>query len=64
MAEPVKVRTDGDNFASIEHGRVLVELSKDGNSPSCPSSWTWELWFDECAIDGTCDEAALAAGTT
>lgn len=56
----VKVKTDGDMFASLEHERVLVELSKDGDSPNCPRSWTWELWFDGAAIDGTSEEASLA----
>ena len=60
MSAEVKVKTDGDNFASIEHERVLVEFSKDGDSPNCPNSWTWGLWFDGCEIDSTCDEASLA----
>lgn len=57
----VKIKTDGDNFASLEFERVLVEFSKDGDSPSCPNSWTWGMWFDGCAIDGTCEEMSLAA---
>ena len=61
MTANIRVKTDGDNFASLEHERVLVEFSKDGDSPNCPNSWTWGLWFDGCAIDGTCEEASLAA---
>lgn len=61
MSSKVKVKTDGDYFAFLEHERVLVEFAKDGDSPNCPRSWTWGLWFDGCAIDGTCDESSLAA---
>ena len=56
----VKVSTDGDNFASIEYNRAIVELSKDGDSPSCPNSWTWTLYFDGCGIDGCEEEMSLA----
>lgn len=56
----IRVKTNGDDFASLEFERVLVEFSKDGDSPNCPNSWTWQRWFDGCAIDGTCDEASLA----
>lgn len=55
----VKVKTSGDDFASLEHERVLLELSKDGDSPNCPRSWTWDVWFDGEHIDGTCEEASL-----
>lgn len=57
----VHVKTDGDSFASLEFDRILVEFSKDGDSPNCPNSWTWHMWFDGCAIDGTCDEMSLSA---
>ena len=56
----VKVKTDGDNFASLEFDRVLVEFSKDGDSPNCPNSWTWGLWLDGNMVDGTSDEMSLA----
>lgn len=56
----MKVKTDGDTFASLEHERVLVEFSKDGDSPNCPRSWTWDMWFDGEHIDGICDEMSLA----
>lgn len=55
-----KVKTDGDNFALIEHGRALIEFEKDGDSPNCPCSWTWCLWCDGEQLDATCDEASLA----
>lgn len=57
----MRVKTDGDSFASLEHERVLVEFSKDGDSPNCPRSWTWDLWFDGEHIDGTSDEMSLAS---
>lgn len=57
----IKVKTDGDSFASMEHERVLVELTKDGDSPNCPRSWTWGLWFDGSYIDGSIDESSLAS---
>lgn len=62
MGEMVTVRTDhvGGDFASIECDRVLVELSKDGDSPSCPWSWTWGLWLDGISLDGTSEETSLA----
>lgn len=56
----VKVKTRDDYFASLEHERVLVEFSKDGDSPNCPLSWTWDMWIDGEHIDGTCEEASLA----
>ena len=57
----VKVKTDrGGYFASLSHERVLVELDKDGDSPNCPNSWTWGLWFDGTLIESTCDETSLA----
>lgn len=59
MGAKVTVKTDGDMFASLACERVLVELSKDGDSPACPNSWTWEIWFDGCAIDGSVDEMSL-----
>jgi len=55
----VKVCTDGNDFVSLEHERVLLEISKDGDSPNCPRSWTWNMWFDGEHIDGTCEEASL-----
>ena len=56
----VKVKTDvGGYFASLENDRVLLELTKDGDSPQCPFSWTWDMWFDGEHIDGTCEEASL-----
>lgn len=55
----VRVKTNGDDFASLEHERVLLELSKDGDSPNCPRSWTWNMWFDGEHIDGTCEESSL-----
>ena len=57
----VSVKTDGDSYASLEHERVLIEFSKDGDSPNCPRSWTWGLWLDGEPIDGVCNEASLAA---
>ncbi|MBQ3339785.1 MAG: hypothetical protein IJG82_09400 [Atopobiaceae bacterium] len=57
----VRVRTNGDNFASMDFKRVLVEFSKDGDSPNCPNSWTWGMWLDGNMIDATCDEKSLAA---
>ena len=60
MSAPVDVKTDGDAFANLECGAVLVELAKDGDSPSCPNSWTWHLWIDGNHIDATCEEASLA----
>ncbi len=56
----VKVKAGGDGyFASLENERVLLELTKDGDSPNCPLSWTWDMWFDGEHIDGTCEEASL-----
>ena len=56
----VKVKTDGDNYAWLECGDVRVDFSKDGDSPACPNSWTWEMWFDGNLIDSTCDETSLS----
>lgn len=56
----VRVKAGGDGyFASLENERVLLELNKDGDSPNCPLSWTWDMWFDGEHIDGTCEEASL-----
>lgn len=58
----VTVKTDGGGyFASLEHERVLIEFNKDGDSPNCPWSWTWRMWFDGEYIDGAIDEASLSA---
>ena len=60
-AGKARIRTDeGGYFASLEVGRALVELVKDGDSPACPDSWTWGAWYDGERIDGTCEEASLA----
>lgn len=56
----VKVKAGGDGyFASLENERVLLEMTKDGDSPNCPRSWTWDMWFDGEHIDGMCEEASL-----
>lgn len=56
----VKVRTtDSGDFAQLTCERVLLELSKDGDSPNCPMSWTWGAWFDGSYVEGTCDEMSL-----
>ena len=60
MSGQVKVKTDGDGFASIEYGMALVEFQKDGDSPNCPRSWTWGLWYDGNLLDATCDETSLS----
>lgn len=60
MSEAVRVKTDkAGYFASIDYERVLIEFSKNGDSPQCPNSWTWDMWLDGEHIDGTCDEASL-----
>ena len=64
MSEKVSIRTDGDTFATLEAGAALVELTKDGDSPNCPFSWTWGVWYDGCQLDGSCDEASLSSTTT
>ncbi len=56
----VDVKTNGDTFAWLECGDVRVEFSKDGDSPACPNSWTWEMWLDGNLINSTCDETSLA----
>lgn len=56
----VSVKTDGDMFASFECGAALVELSKDGDSPNCPNSWTWGLWYDGEYLSGTAEEGSFA----
>lgn len=57
----VNVNTDvGGYFASLQCGDVLVEFSKDGDSPACPLSWTWCMWHDGNYIDGTIEEMSLA----
>lgn len=57
----VVVKTDGIGyFASMECGCVLLELSKDGDSPQCPRSWTWNAWYDGDYIGGSCEEASFA----
>lgn len=61
MSDRFRVHTDGDNFASLECGRVLVEFNKDGDSPQCPRSWNWGLWYDGEYLDGTLEEASLSA---
>lgn len=55
------LKTTDDNFASIEHERVLIEFSKDGDSPNCPRSWTWSLWFDGQMIESDIEETSLAS---
>ena len=58
----VRVKTDkGGYFARLDYERVLVELTKNGDSPQCPNSWTWSMWFDGDYIDGTSDEGSLHA---
>ena len=59
MQPKVKVKTNGDSFASLEYEGVLVEIEQDGDSPNCPNSWTWGLWFDGEYLEGTSDEASL-----
>lgn len=57
----VNVNTDaGGYFASLQCGDVLVEFSKDGDSPACQHSWTWGMWLDGNYIDGTIEEMSLA----
>lgn len=56
----VKVKTDDDMFASLSHERVLVEFTKDGDSPNCPRSWTWGMWLDGYPMDNSCEESSLA----
>ena len=58
--DEVQVQTNGDDYAVLEHGMAMVELSKDGDSPSCPRSWTWDIWYDGNSLDSTCDESSLA----
>ena len=60
MTPSVKVLTDGDSFAKLECNRVEIEFTKDGDSPNCPRSWTWGLWYDGNYIGGTGEEASLA----
>lgn len=55
----VKVKTDGDNYAILECGMTEVELSKDGDSPACPNSWTWCVYRDGDLLDSTCEETSL-----
>lgn len=58
----VRVKTDkGGYFASLDYERVLVEFTKNGDSPQCPNSWTWSMWFDGGYIDGACEEGSLHA---
>ena len=59
MGHQVIVETDGDMFASLEHERALVEFRKDGDSPNCPRSWTYGLWFDGNYITGNGEEMSL-----
>ena len=59
MAVSVKVKTDGDNYAILECGMTEVELSKDGDSPACPNSWTWCVYRDGDLLDSTCEETSL-----
>lgn len=56
----MRVRTDGDMFANLECERALIEFTKDGDSPACPNSWTYELWFDGNLIENNTLEASLA----
>ena len=60
MNEGVRVRTDGDNYAILECGMTEVELSKDGDSPACPNSWTLRVYLDGYLLDSTCEETSLA----
>lgn len=55
----VRVRTNGDDFASLECGAALIELTKDGDSPACPDSWTWYLWYDGQLIDSDILETSI-----
>lgn len=57
--KPVRVSTDADGFASMTCERALVELSKDGDSPNCPHSWTYAVWFDGDPVVSSCDETTL-----
>lgn len=56
----IKVKTDGDMFASLECESVLVEFSKDGDSPACPNSWTWNIYYDGNLLDGTSEELSFS----
>ena len=56
----VTVKTDGDNFAKLKCGDVVLEFEKDGDSPACPNSWTWEVWVDGVPFDCNDNEASLA----
>ena len=64
MGVPVSIRTDGDMFAVFEADAALVEMTKDGDSPNCPRSWTWGVWYDGCQLEGSCDEASLSSTMT
>lgn len=56
----VMAHTDGcGDFAQLVYERVMLELSMDGDSPACPRSWTWGMWFDGAYIDGSCEETSL-----
>lgn len=60
----VYLNTNGDSFAGIEADAAYVEFSKDEDSPACPRSWTWGLWYDGSYMEGSCDEKSLAGSMT
>jgi len=53
------VKVVANHFVSIEFGGALVELSKDEDSPACPSSWTWLLFYDGNLIDSDSEETSF-----
>jgi hypothetical protein len=59
MSEIAVLTADSGDFARLAHERVMLELDKDGDSPNCPRSWTWDMWFDGNYIEGNCEETSL-----
>ena len=64
MSAKVRLDTNGESFAAIEADAAYVELTKDEDSPACPFSWTWGLWYDGNYLEGSCDESSLSSSMT
>lgn len=64
MSAKVNLQSNGESFAGIEADAAYVEFSKDEDSPACPRSWTWGLWYDGNYLEGSCDETSFASSMT
>ena len=59
MSEVIVRTANSGDFARLEYERVMLDFDKDGDSPNCPWSWMWEVWFDGDYVEGTATEMSL-----